>query len=300
MTLFPRKYATLKPVFVTPFFVTIDVVSLVIQGIGGGTAGGADSDSDAHTGSMIAVAGVAVQLFGYLVFDIVFLLFLRSVWSDRHELLDKFLPLLIAVFCSSVLIVLRSIYRVIEMGAGWSGVINRTEWALYVFDGTFVLLAVIILNCFHPGRYIPNDLSWKHNPDLEANALEGNGADAGESPETKDFLSAEHGKENDAPDHDTTLSPNGGASGQRSSPDDAAQRSLAGEKEEYHAAEANPAGAGNATEPLAPPAAQEQMGSQNLQPAEVRTAQNAPPTNLPPPVTQDSILQSMATRAGPL
>lgn len=114
------------------------------------------------------------------------------------------------------------------------------------------------------------------------------------APETKDLLSTEHGKENDAPDHDTTLSPTGGASGEGSSPDDAAQRSLAGEKEEYHAAEANPAGAATATEPLA----QEQLESQNLQPADVSTAQNARPTNLPPPVTQDSFLQR--TQAGPM
>lgn len=53
------------------------------------------------------------------------------------------------------------------MGVGWNGVINRTEWCLYVFDGAFVFVAVAIMNVVNPMQYLPKDFSWKYNPDRE-------------------------------------------------------------------------------------------------------------------------------------
>ena len=72
-----------------------------------------------------------------------------------------------AVFFSSQLIILRSIFRLIEMGVGFDGVINHTEWCLYVFDGAFVFVAVAIMNVVNPMQYLPKDFSWKYNPDRE-------------------------------------------------------------------------------------------------------------------------------------
>lgn len=43
-TMFPRKYSLLRPILLVPVFVTIDVASLVVQGIGGSTAGSSDSE----------------------------------------------------------------------------------------------------------------------------------------------------------------------------------------------------------------------------------------------------------------
>ena len=43
MTLFPARYSLVKPILVTPFFVTIDIASLVIQGVGAGMSGSADT-----------------------------------------------------------------------------------------------------------------------------------------------------------------------------------------------------------------------------------------------------------------
>lgn len=119
---------------------------------------------------MVVVGGVAVQLAGYVLFNMAFLSFWYRVRKDRPPLYLKLRPFMAAVFLSSFFIVLRSIYRVIEMADGWEGVINTTEWAVYVFDGVFVLIAVVILNVYNPMQYLPKRFSWKFNPERDGPA----------------------------------------------------------------------------------------------------------------------------------
>lgn len=113
------------------------------------------------------MAGVAVQLAGYILFNFVFLTFWYRVRMNPPPIYEKYRLLMCAVFLSSLLIILRSIFRVIEMGVGWDGVINHTEWALYVFDGVLVFLSIVTLNVVNPMQYLPKNFSWKYNPDRE-------------------------------------------------------------------------------------------------------------------------------------
>jgi len=59
-----------------------------------------------------------------------------------------------AMFIMTVLIVIRTIYRVIEFVDGWDGTIISTEWIFDVFDGVMITLAMFVLNIFHPGVYL--------------------------------------------------------------------------------------------------------------------------------------------------
>ncbi|WFC94370.1 hypothetical protein MBRA1_001000 [Malassezia brasiliensis] len=166
-TLFPRKYSVVRPILLVPIFVTIDIASLVVQGVGAASAATAENEHDSHNGSMVVVGGVSVQLAGYLLFNMAFLSFWYRVRKDSPPLYLKLRSFMAAVFLSSLFIVLRSIYRVIEMAYGWDGAINTTEWAVYVFDGAFVLIAVVILNVYNPMQYLPKNFSWKFNPERD-------------------------------------------------------------------------------------------------------------------------------------
>lgn len=148
-----------------PFFVCVDVASLVIQGVGAGQAGTSDDVDVARSGSNIAAAGVAVQLAGYLLFFCLFAVFYYRIRRDPPPGLEQMHPLMLATMASSAWIILRSIYRLIEMGEGWDGVINNTEWCLFVFDGAFVFIAVTIYNFVHPGKYLPREFSWNYHPE---------------------------------------------------------------------------------------------------------------------------------------
>ncbi|CCU97826.1 unnamed protein product [Malassezia sympodialis ATCC 42132] len=166
-TLFPRKYTLVRPVLVMPFFVTVDVASLVIQGVGAANAGTSDSAEAAESGSTIAAVGVGVQLAGYLLFFVLFSIFYYRIRRDPPPGLSQMHTLMIATMISSGWIILRSIYRLIEMGEGWDGVINNTEWCLFVFDAVLVFFAVTVYNIVHPGKYLPKKFSWNYNPDKD-------------------------------------------------------------------------------------------------------------------------------------
>lgn len=138
---------------------------------------------DAKTGSHVVVAGVAVQLAGYLVFDALFVHFYYQVYREKHPLLRRYNTLLLAIIASSMLVVLRSIYRVAEMGAGWDGPILSREWPLYSFDSTFVLLAVAVLNAVFPGAYLPKQFSWRVQPQTDEEAYRLNNFDPNGRPD---------------------------------------------------------------------------------------------------------------------
>ncbi|KAJ2607071.1 hypothetical protein H4S08_004942 [Coemansia sp. RSA 1365] len=49
-----------------------------------------------------------------------------------------------AIFTTTVLIFLRSIYRIAEFADGYGGKIYSSEWAFYVFDAIMIFLAFVV------------------------------------------------------------------------------------------------------------------------------------------------------------
>jgi hypothetical protein len=63
----------------------------------------------------------------------------------------KFRGFLCALASSTVFILIRSIFRVIELAQGWSGELMGNQTLFFVLEGVMVTLAVLVLNVFHPG-----------------------------------------------------------------------------------------------------------------------------------------------------
>jgi len=61
----------------------------------------------------------------------------------------------------------RSIYRTIELADGWNGRIITTEWYFNVFDATPIVLAMVAINIFHPGRLISPPSATSEGHDLK-------------------------------------------------------------------------------------------------------------------------------------
>lgn len=149
----------MKTKWMIKFFVSVDVISLLIQGAGSGLAASAGLDvtpiSQINSYGDIVVGGLALQLIGYLAFNILFILFAyRSSGSkdliESQILTPKFKRFLIATWFSAGCVVLRSIFRTVEMGVGWVGIVAATEWYFLVFDATFISLALLIFVIFSP------------------------------------------------------------------------------------------------------------------------------------------------------
>lgn len=63
----------------------------------------------------------------------------------------KFRLFLVALTLSTICIFIRSVYRVVELGEGWDGALIKNQTLFIVLEGVMVVIAVLVLNAFHPG-----------------------------------------------------------------------------------------------------------------------------------------------------
>lgn len=123
------------------------------------------SGKSPDAGDHIMVAGLAFQVFTLLLFQVLCLDFaLRTVKRMRtmgEAALDsthaklraslKFRVFLVVLALSTLCIFIRSIYRVAELGEGWEGALIKNQHLFIGFEGAMVIVAVLVMNFFHPG-----------------------------------------------------------------------------------------------------------------------------------------------------
>lgn len=162
------QYSRLTPRRYTVVFVSCDIISLLVQAIGGSVASGTTSSvSQVNLGSHIALGGTIFQLVAIAVYCALAAEFLSRYARDRpvrlaqvpgevtRGVLDRSLKrMLYAMSAMSIFILIRTIYRVVEFVGGWNGKVNTTQWLFLVFDGIMITLAMLTLNIFHPGVFL--------------------------------------------------------------------------------------------------------------------------------------------------
>ncbi|QGA13175.1 hypothetical protein EYB26_000822 [Talaromyces marneffei] len=154
-----RSSSILSPSLYLWIFSACDIISLVIQAVGGGMASGQAGKigGDTKPGTDIMVAGIIFQLVSITVFAVSAVDFLRRVLKQRllQSVQGSVTPLLLAMVFSIVLIYIRSIYRVVELVQGWSGYLITHEAYFIALDGSMMVPAVAIFNIVHPGSFMP-------------------------------------------------------------------------------------------------------------------------------------------------
>ncbi|KAI4254286.1 MAG: hypothetical protein L6R42_007263 [Xanthoria sp. 1 TBL-2021] len=163
---FGPENSRIKPLSYPRIFIPCDILSLVLQALGGGMASAAShSNKNPETGNHIMVTGLAVQVFTLLVFMLLCTDFaIRTVvrmnrmgeaaLDPTHAALRgsmKFRLFLVALTLSTICIFIRSVYRVVELGEGWDGALIKNQTLFIVLEGVMVVIAVLVLNGFHPG-----------------------------------------------------------------------------------------------------------------------------------------------------
>ncbi|KGO57729.1 RTA-like protein [Penicillium expansum] len=180
----PQEARTLRlcwvpPRFITPIFVGCDVVALLLQ-LGGAVmisaVDGKDKDAKdkLNTGKHVAQVGVIIQLVAFGLFAVAAVRFnftskrFSGSLDERYEhvgekeyiiggiVKDKNWPALLRVVnLTTILILVRSIYRLVEFTEGTKGYLSTNEWPLYVFDALCIYPCVALFVYWHPGRYLP-------------------------------------------------------------------------------------------------------------------------------------------------
>ncbi|KAL1959731.1 hypothetical protein VTO42DRAFT_1317 [Malbranchea cinnamomea] len=149
-----EKLSLIKKRFLTKIFVTGDVLSFVMQGGGGGYMAGAKTADGVHTGENIVVGGLFVQIAFFGFFIITSVIFHYRL-ANNPTVLSHSTPWrrhLYALYGASVLILIRSIFRVIEYLQGNSGYLLSNEVFLYIFDALLMAMVMIIFNLVHPSE----------------------------------------------------------------------------------------------------------------------------------------------------
>ena len=116
----------------------------------------ATSSDKAKAAEKIIIGGLFLQLLFLSFFIATAALFhcrmnmVPTAKSERPEVRWK--RYLAVVYTASALILVRSVFRVIEYLQGHNGYLLTTEAFLYVFDAVLMFLVVAMLNWWHPSE----------------------------------------------------------------------------------------------------------------------------------------------------
>ncbi|KAI3001805.1 hypothetical protein CBS147346_6208 [Aspergillus niger] len=135
--------------WLTRVFVTSDVLAFLIQGNGAGLQ---VMDSMQTLSKVIVIVGLVFQVGMFAFFIIVSLVFHKRM--QKRPTSDAQSPWkfhMYTLFAVSGLILVRSIYRVVEYAMGYNGYLLTNEWPLYVFDSVLMWLVMAIWATRYPG-----------------------------------------------------------------------------------------------------------------------------------------------------
>jgi Mn2+/Fe2+ NRAMP family transporter len=133
----------------------VDVISLVIQAVGGASASFAfqkNPPGSTTKGTHIMVAGILFQLASIIVFSVLFSLVIkRALRSGSNTLKGRKVQAIIAATVFAVVcVVIRSIYRTIELLQGWTGYLITRERFFLALDGLMMVLVAIVFVIAQP------------------------------------------------------------------------------------------------------------------------------------------------------
>lgn len=162
---FGESWSRLKPAWYTYIFITGDIISLVLQGAGGGIAATADSGSSMQdVGTNLMIAGVIFQVVILFVFGTLLTEYTLRTYRRRDQLSENALKMIadrkFRLFVAGILIAFlgiftRCVYRIPELTGGWRSELMRNEPEFIALEGVMITIAVFTLTVFHPGYCFP-------------------------------------------------------------------------------------------------------------------------------------------------
>lgn len=142
-----QKISRIRPVWYTRFFINCDIISLSLQGAGGGVASAATKDSTLALGNHLMLAGLIFQIVSLVLFALAcgdFAIRAKRFASSRNpeysklRASTKFRGFLWAAVVSFVTIFTRCVYRVVELGGGWNNALMREETPFIILESWYV------------------------------------------------------------------------------------------------------------------------------------------------------------------
>lgn len=153
-----HNYSMIRPSWLTKVFVLGDVLSFFAQGGGGGILTQAKTEADMQKGENVILGGLGIQILFFGFFCVVTAVFHMRIHKDPTpkslRITVPWKSLLYVLYATSVLIMIRSIYRVAEYAEGQTGELQSKEFWLYIFDAMLMAGVAILLAWLHPSGVI--------------------------------------------------------------------------------------------------------------------------------------------------
>ncbi|KAH7378001.1 RTA1 like protein-domain-containing protein [Cadophora sp. MPI-SDFR-AT-0126] len=146
-----ERYSMVRQKWLTKTFVCGDIFAFLLQS---GGAGLMSSSSKAKTGEYVVVGGLIFQILFFGLFVVVAFIFHTRLRKSptATSLSIPWQKHLWALYISSALILIRSIFRVVEFLQGNAGYLFSHEAFMYAFDA-ILMFGVLVLFCWlHPGE----------------------------------------------------------------------------------------------------------------------------------------------------
>ncbi|KAL1889168.1 hypothetical protein Cpir12675_005891 [Ceratocystis pirilliformis] len=122
----------------------------------GGQLASADTASQRSSVERLTTGGLVVQIIFFTLFMVVTCLFhiriRKNPTSAIKRLENTWIRLLMVLYATNFLILVRSLFRMVEFSQGSESELQTKEVYLYVLDATLMLAASVLLNVFHPSQ----------------------------------------------------------------------------------------------------------------------------------------------------
>ncbi|CAK7243923.1 MAG: hypothetical protein STHCBS139747_005455 [Sporothrix thermara] len=167
------EHLSLIPIrWTTRIFVCLDFFFLSIQSDGGGLLA---KEKTTQIGTDIIIAGLILQVLAFLAFMACCIVFHRrfgatqelspsrrftndSQQSTGENVLNDGTPTtalpwrgcLYMLYATSIAVLARNLYRIVEFVMGTDGYLQAHEWPVYALDGGFMLIVMIVFYIWHP------------------------------------------------------------------------------------------------------------------------------------------------------
>lgn len=149
------QHARFSPKLYYWIFIPCDLLSLILQAVGGALS--SVSSGSSQTAVDVAIAGLSFQVFTLCVFISLCIEFtIRYIRAQRDQQRKTPLPTRFKVFvaCLSLAIIcilIRCAYRIDELSDGYDGPLIHNEPLFIGLEGVMIVLAVYSLVIAHPG-----------------------------------------------------------------------------------------------------------------------------------------------------
>ncbi|KAI8956710.1 RTA1 like protein-domain-containing protein [Daldinia sp. FL1419] len=165
VTIYGEEYRSWRQAWFSYMLYILTAVSLILELGGGLVATLRDDQGDIDTGAHVLVAGLIIQLITLISFIGHAMLFAIAVQTRDHMLDIKFAAVynsrsfkafVFAFTFATLLLVLRTAYRIVVVAEGFSSSVAQSEILFLILDGLMIFLATLLLVVFFPGRILRN------------------------------------------------------------------------------------------------------------------------------------------------